>query len=56
MIPLVWASLVALSRVAVGAHSALDVSVGSAMGLILAYSLMSFRFTRELIIPKKSIT
>jgi len=56
VIPLVWASLVALSRVAVGAHSALDVSVGSAMGLILSYSFMSFRFTRELIIPKRSIT
>ncbi len=56
VIPLVWASLVALSRVALGAHSALDVSVGSAMGLILSYSFMSFRFTRELIIPKKSVT
>jgi phosphatidylglycerophosphatase B len=51
VIPLLWASLVALSRVAVGAHSALDVSVGSAMGLILSNTLMSFRFTRELIIP-----
>jgi phosphatidylglycerophosphatase B len=56
VIPLVWASLVALSRVAIGAHSALDVSVGSAMGLILSYSLMSFRITRELIIPGKSVT
>jgi phosphatidylglycerophosphatase B len=56
VIPLVWASLVALSRVAVGAHSALDVSVGSAMGLLISYSFMSFRFTRELIIPKKSVT
>ena len=55
-IPLLWASLVALSRVAVGAHTAWDVSVGSAMGLVLSYSLMSFRFTRELIIPKKSVT
>jgi len=55
-IPLLWAALVALSRVAVGAHTAWDVSVGSAMGLVLAYSLMSFRFTRDLIIPKKSIT
>jgi phosphatidylglycerophosphatase B len=54
-IPLLWASLVAISRVAMGAHSAWDVSVGSAMGLVLSYSLMSFRFTRELIIPKKSI-
>jgi phosphatidylglycerophosphatase B len=56
VIPLLWASLVALSRVAVGAHTPLDVSVGSAMGIVLAYTLMSFRFTRELIIPKKSIT
>lgn len=55
-VPLLWASMVALSRVAVGAHTSLDVSVGSAMGIILAYSLMSFRFTRELIIPKRSIT
>lgn len=55
-IPLLWAALVALSRVAVGAHSAWDVSVGSAMGLVLAYSLMSFRFTRDLIIPKRSVT
>lgn len=55
-IPLLWASLVALSRVAVGAHTAWDVSVGSAMGLILAYSLMSFRFTRDLIVPKRSVT
>jgi phosphatidylglycerophosphatase B len=55
LIPLLWASLVALSRVAMGAHTAWDVSVGSAMGLVLAYSLMSFRFTRELIISKKSV-
>jgi len=55
-IPLLWASLVALSRVAVGAHTAWDVSVGSAMGLVLAYSLMSFRFTRDLIVPKRSVT
>jgi phosphatidylglycerophosphatase B len=55
-IPLLWASMVALSRVAVGAHTAWDVSVGSGMGLALSYSFMSFRFTRELIIPKKSVT
>jgi phosphatidylglycerophosphatase B len=56
VLPLLWASLVALSRVAVGAHSAMDVSAGAAMGLILSYSLLSFRFTRDLIIAKKSIT
>jgi phosphatidylglycerophosphatase B len=55
-IPLFWASLVAISRVAMGAHTAWDVSVGSGMGLVLAYSLMSFRFTRDLIVPKRSVT
>ena len=53
VIPLVWASFVALSRVAMGAHTAWDISVGSAMGLLLSYSLMSLRFTRELIVPKR---
>lgn len=54
-IPLAWASLVALSRVAVGAHSAMDVSVGAGLGLILSHSLLGIKVTRDLIIPKKNI-
>lgn len=51
-LPLLWALLVALSRVAVGAHSPLDVSFGAAIGLIISHLLLSNRMTRELIIPK----
>ncbi|GAB3811805.1 hypothetical protein GCM10028895_02260 [Pontibacter rugosus] len=38
-IPLVWAVLVCLSRVALGVHSEWDVSLGAALGLLLAYLL-----------------
>jgi len=51
--PLMWASLVALSRVAVGAHSPLDVSVGGGMGLLLSFTLVGLPVTRHLLIPKK---
>jgi phosphatidylglycerophosphatase B len=51
-IPLLWASLVALSRVAVGAHSAMDVSVGAGLGIILSHTLLGIKATRNLIIPK----
>lgn len=54
-LPLVWALIVALSRVAVGAHSSLDVSVGAAIGLIISHLMLSIRLTRDLIIPKRDI-
>ncbi|MBA4054431.1 MAG: hypothetical protein C0490_06955 [Marivirga sp.] len=55
-IPLLWALLVALSRVAVGAHSPLDVSVGAGIGLIVSHILLSITKTRDLIVPKKIST
>ncbi|MGV3539334.1 MAG: phosphatase PAP2 family protein [Rufibacter sp.] len=36
-VPLVWAVLVCLSRVALGVHSELDVTLGAGLGLVLAY-------------------
>lgn len=54
-IPFAWALLVALSRVAVGAHSPLDVSVGSAMGLTVSFILLSIKKTRNIIVPKKPV-
>ena len=54
-LPLAWAFLVALSRVAVGAHSAMDVSVGAGVGLILSHALLGVTATRDLIVPKKRI-
>lgn len=39
LLPLAWAMLVCLSRVALGVHSELDVSMGAGLGLLLAYLL-----------------
>jgi len=50
-LPLMWAVLVAFSRVALGAHSALDVSVGAALGLIVSHSLLYFQATQRLLVP-----
>ncbi|MFB9862858.1 phosphatase PAP2 family protein [Rufibacter immobilis] len=41
VLPMLWAVLVCMSRVALGVHSELDVSLGSATGMVLAY-LFSF--------------
>lgn len=46
-VPFVWAISVGLSRVAVGAHSALDVSAGAGLGIILGAVLLYFDFTRH---------
>ncbi|WP_207431661.1 phosphatase PAP2 family protein [Sabulibacter ruber] len=37
VLPVLWAVLVCLSRVALGVHSELDVSLGSGVGMLLAY-------------------
>jgi phosphatidylglycerophosphatase B len=54
LIPLSWAFLVALSRVALGAHTATDVSAGAGIGLLLAFALLGISATRSLLIPKKN--
>lgn len=51
-IPLTWASFVAVSRVALGAHSALDVSIGAAMAITVAYSLLQLPAARRLLAPR----
>jgi phosphatidylglycerophosphatase B len=53
VIPLAWAVMVAVSRVAIGAHTALDVSIGSAIGLLISLALIYFNVTRRLLIPEK---
>jgi len=52
IVPFVWAVLVAVSRVAIGAHSALDVSFGAALGTIVAFVFLYFDNTRRLILHK----
>lgn len=50
-LPFVWAIMVGISRVAIGAHSALDVSIGAAIGLLVAASFLYFTGTKKLIHP-----
>jgi phosphatidylglycerophosphatase B len=55
-IPFVWAVFAAMSRVMIGAHTQLDVSVGAIMGLSIAMVFLYFDTTRKWIINRKSIT
>ncbi len=55
ILPFVWATMVGISRVAMGAHTPLDVSFGAAMGLMLAILFLYFDNTKKMILPSKSI-
>lgn len=52
-LPFLWAILVGLSRIALGAHSALDVSIGALGGIILGITLLSVQLTSNLIMHRK---
>ena len=41
MLPFLWATLVALSRVILGVHSPTDITIGALMGSLLAYTIVS---------------
>jgi membrane-associated phospholipid phosphatase len=47
ILPLVWATLVALSRVSMGAHTSWDVSFGALTGLILGALILHFDLLRR---------
>lgn len=47
ILPFAWALLVAISRVAVGAHSALDVSAGAALGILIGWLFLDVDKTRH---------
>ncbi|MEO8473884.1 MAG: phosphatase PAP2 family protein [Chryseolinea sp.] len=51
-ISLMWAATVAFSRVAIGAHTSLDVSAGAALGLIISHVLLAIPLTRKIILPQ----
>ena len=53
LLPPAWAVSVAVSRVAIGAHSALDVSFGALMGVLVALGFLYFDNTRRLILQKQ---
>lgn len=53
MLPFVWACMVGISRVVIGAHTPLDVSVGATLGLGIALLFLYFDTTRKWIIHRK---
>jgi phosphatidylglycerophosphatase B len=52
-LPFLWAALVAISRVMLGAHTILDVSAGSLMGILVASGFLYFDKTRPLLFQKR---
>ncbi|MDZ4668419.1 MAG: phosphatase PAP2 family protein [bacterium] len=51
-LPFVWALAIGISRVALGAHSWVDVSAGAFMGIAIGTLLLYIDFTRNLITHK----
>lgn len=52
-LPFIWAIGIGISRVALGAHSMLDVSAGAFIGVLIGAALLYIDFTRHLITHKK---
>lgn len=53
-VPFIWSSLVGFSRVALGAHTLVDVAVGGLLGLLIASLALYLDKTRNLIYRKKA--
>jgi len=51
-LPFVWALFVGISRVSMGAHSALDVSCGATLGIVIGYIFLRIDFTRLMLTRK----
>ena len=51
-LPFIWATLVGISRVAIGAHSPIDVTTGAGMGMIIAILFLYFPATRKWVSPE----
>lgn len=51
-LPFVWAFFVGISRVSMGAHSALDVSCGAVLGILIGYVFLRIDFTRLMLTRK----
>jgi len=52
-VPFIWATAIGVSRVALGAHTALDVSFGAALGIFMASLLLYFETPRNFILQRK---
>jgi len=52
-IPFIWATAIGVSRVAIGAHTPMDVSFGAAMGIFFSGLLLYFETSRNVILHRK---
>jgi membrane-associated phospholipid phosphatase len=52
LIPVIWAVLVAISRVALGAHTAWDVIFGAATGTLTGFMLMHYDLLRRALLHR----
>lgn len=54
-IPFIWALFIGISRVAIGAHSALDVSAGAALGIFIGWFFLYIEKTRHWLTRKTKL-
>lgn len=54
-LPFIWALSVGVSRVAMGVHTALDVSAGASLGIVLGMLFLYIDFTRHWLTNKKPL-
>jgi len=52
-IPMLWAAFVGLSRVVLGVHTPLDVTIGGALGIIVSHGLLCIPLLNRLLVPKR---
>jgi len=52
--PMLWAALVGLSRVVLGVHTPLDVSIGGALGLVVAHGLLAIPAINRMLVPRRA--
>lgn len=53
-VPLLWAVMVGLSRVVLGVHTPLDVSIGGALGLIVSHTLLAIPYVKRALVPERA--
>lgn len=50
-LPMIWAAAVGLSRVILGVHTPLDVTIGAALGLLVSHLLLAIPAMNRLLVP-----
>lgn len=52
-VPMIWAVLVGLSRVVLGVHTPLDVTLGGALGLVISHGLLAIPYLNRILVPRR---